>query len=745
MSDKKILLNLSNEFHNKQNLSGSKAAFGNSFYPREVTIQELVSHIRGGKAFTMCAFIHNIRRKDEFDRGWLLGLDLDEGTHSIQDLLEHSFIKQYAFLLYPTPSSTPEHPKSRVLFVLDEPVWSVQDWERLQGALLVHFEKLKPDPACKDAARLFYGSDLPGGAVNAEKVLPRDAINKLAKWQRTTVTANGDGHHPTVQQDGLTFIDLPADHDEVEFASRMTSKALPQRFVEDVEARLGIQGYKENGWSLPIRCPFKAHEHDDAAPATHWHETSKCLKCFKCGQTWNAKDTGAQLGIKLEDYLEKKPDDHGAYEHKPDDDELSMQVREVMGEDWAYFRSSWHQYQDGVWQTRKTIFRQVRQVLRSNRHRRVKVTTGRVEAVERMTMYDMELEDDDIVDDYPQYINLKNGLYNLDTHELEPHRRDVYVTCQADFAYDPDAICPVFTDWLLNMLITTDGETDLKLYGLLQEAMGYTLTADTSHRASFWLWGPSGSGKSTLLKVLRGLMEMYHEPLDLNQVGTNRFLLARVAGKRLVTFGEADANTRLADGIYKTLVDNAGDIVADVKNKEPIVFRPQCKVWWGMNNLPYVADRSGAVDSRVIILPMRNQVPKDQWDFELDRKLSEEHTGIFNFAIDGLKRLRQQGQFTTVPQIVEIMDDFKQYSDIYTAFLNDDEWCNREGQTPIKDLYQAIQAWSAENGIRFTATQPRIKREWERLGLEYCRTATSRFWAGVELTSYARRQIGKSY
>jgi len=437
-------------------------------------------------------------------------------------------------------------------------------------------------------------------------------------------------------------------------------------------------------------------------------------------------------------YVPAAPDER---ERTPDDDELGDIVIETVKPNHAFFRDTWHKYNSGYWQESKGINHEIIATLRANRWKGVRPSRARCSSVEFFVQVALELEEDSIVDNYPQYLNLRNGLFNLQDYQLEKHRKDVYITARCDFDFDKRAGAPNFRNWIASMLIKENGETDWQLVNLLQEAMGYSLTADTSRRVSFWVWGPTGSGKSTLLNILVALMESYHAPLDLNQLGTNRFLLARIAGKRLVTFGEADAQTKLADGMYKMLVSD-DIIIADVKNREPIEFVPQCKIWWGMNNLPYVADRSGAIDSRVIIIPMRQQIQRQDWDLELDNKLKNELAGIFNFALEGLQRLKQQGDFTRVPQVEAKRDEYRKSQDIYASFLEDEAWIKLEGKTEPTPLYKAFCAWAEDSGIKHHASRISIAREWERLSLDKTRALGVRYYNGVSLTYKAARAIG---
>lgn len=160
-----VTLNLSSAFHNKTNLSGNQAAFGSSFYPSQITLDELAAHIASGKAFTMHSFKSNRRVGSAWQSSQLIGLDLDDCPLSAAQIAELDEIKNNAWLVYPSPSSTPEKPKTRVLFVLPEAVTEPGRWQAIQLGLLNHFAELNPDKACKDLARLFYGSDRSGHIV----------------------------------------------------------------------------------------------------------------------------------------------------------------------------------------------------------------------------------------------------------------------------------------------------------------------------------------------------------------------------------------------------------------------------------------------------------------------------------------------------------------------------------------------------------------------------------------------------
>ncbi len=269
-----IKIGLSDAFHNKQNLTGKQSAFGNSFIPTETTVTALIDHIISGKAWTQGYFKSNSRRRDTFISSQTLSLDIDNGT-PFQDIMADDFVWNYAALVHPSPSSTPEYPKTRVVFILSEAVSNVDQWEAMQRGLLARFAMFDPDPACKDAARLFYGSTVPGECRNDDLRLPLAVAESL------------------INPDAPKHSDRSAHDAQVSIA-----------LVSAVEEALGVAGARLNprsGFTVEaVPCPFGNHEHDDKKPAAYWHGDKHFLHCFKCGKDYLTKDIAGVLGITVQ-------------------------------------------------------------------------------------------------------------------------------------------------------------------------------------------------------------------------------------------------------------------------------------------------------------------------------------------------------------------------------------------------------------------------------------------------------------
>lgn len=131
--------------------------YTHSFQKESHTLESLIKRITvDGCSF--CPVMRSSHRKaDNFISAQHIDLDDDRGTQesSLASLAADLFIADHAAFLYESPSSTPEKPKTRVVFILDSPLTTATDCRTAQEAMLWRFQGT--DEHVKDPARLFYG------------------------------------------------------------------------------------------------------------------------------------------------------------------------------------------------------------------------------------------------------------------------------------------------------------------------------------------------------------------------------------------------------------------------------------------------------------------------------------------------------------------------------------------------------------------------------------------------------------
>jgi len=420
--------------------------------------------------------------------------------------------------------------------------------------------------------------------------------------------------------------------------------------------------------------------------------------------------------------------------YKPTDDEIGDMLITLWDGNIRFFFGAWHEYAAGVWKPYPRLERAIWEKLKEIKITGIRPTASKVSSVEKYLQHYLAV-DDSLIDNQHEYINLGNGLFNVDTGKLEVHKRDAFMTSQLPFSFDDEADCPHFRKFLNESLVKSDGTPDFELQMLLIEAMGYSLTSNTDFRVSFWLVGESGTGKSVLINTLQDLAGNSHVTIDLDQLTQNPYQLADIAGKRVVTFTEPRANSVLADNHYKRLVSQDAIMARQIFGK-PFRFVPICKVWGAMNDLPRVIDRSDAIFNRVYIIPMNRAVAVDKRDPRLQEKLRAEMAGIFNMALIGLKRLRRAKAFSQSRQVEAARDEYKAENDTELAFIED--WCIRkpESQTNAQTLYDAYAAWCRRNGA-MAKSSVKVAKDWQRLGFRRHKTNRGIVYKGLELAEQA--------
>lgn len=433
---------------------------------------------------------------------------------------------------------------------------------------------------------------------------------------------------------------------------------------------------------------------------------------------------------------EQKPDGKG---WKPDDDQIALKLAPQLNNRVAFFHGDWKVYENGCWRKRNTneMRRYIRKELRGWREYGVAVSQHRIKSLTSMLEDDLFIPDDTVMEaqrGQSRFINLQNCLFNLETMQSEPHKPELYFTTQLDFAYDPSATCPTFKRFLEKSLVHP-GTTrhDGSLYRLLLQFLGYSMTADTKFKVSLWLIGAKDSGKSTLVNFLKLFMGNLHTTVDLTQLGTNRFLLSGIVGKRVITFTEGSSNTVLPDGLYKALTGGQDDLQVDIKNRDPITFRPVAKIVWAMNDgqMPSITDRSGATARRLILIPFNRTIPENEQDGNLEYKLYAERSGIFNEMLNHYKLLVQNGWFEHCEQSEVKKREYVLENDTEATYA-EEMWEKHESycmQSTV--LYKSYSQWCQDRGFH-PKNFNKVAQEWRRLGLKSKKSDVV-YWHGARL------------
>lgn len=348
--------------------------------------------------------------------------------------------------------------------------------------------------------------------------------------------------------------------------------------------------------------------------------------------------------------------------------------------------------------------------------------SGDVEAVvrARLTQADHREAPFSITDvDSPagHHISLQNGILDVealirgDEQAFRALSPDWFSTNALPFYYNPQADCPRFLKFLEEIF-----EGDRERVMFVQEFIGWLCVYDYSFQNALILSGDGANGKGVLSKVIEALLgedNVSHVPLE--RFG-QRFQLAPTVGKLLNMAPEMSTIDKSDEEQLKSIT--GGDRISiDVKHKAGLDVKMTARCVFSTNSIPPFFDRSGGLRRRLIILPFNRVVPEAERVLHLERQFFPELAGIFNWAVNGLKRLRERGRFE-VPQVSQVaVEEHMKTSNPALTFLEDE--CERKEDVAIgaMSLYNAYVKWFKEQGHsrHIQLSQPQFAAEVARV------------------------------
>ncbi len=335
----------------------------------------------------------------------------------------------------------------------------------------------------------------------------------------------------------------------------------------------------------------------------------------------------------------------------------------------AYTADTLYVYQDGVYMPYgvDVVARRAKELLGEEfRENRVKETVYHISV-------SCGRRPEELNRDANRYITVLNGRYDWIEGKLLPHDPEALTTLQIPVTYDPNATCPVIDKFFRDVL-------PADAVPLVEEMFGYAMIPDTRFEKAFMLTGSGSNGKSTLLKLMETFIGSSNiSKIPLQELDENRFKRADLFGKLVNLFADLDARALRSSSYFKTVV--SGDSIdAERKNRDPFYFRPFARLIFSANEIPRSRDKSFAYYRRWAILPFPNQFTGEDADKALGSKLvkPEEISGLFLRAVDGLRRLFANEEFTMPESVREALHRYQIANDSARAFL--EECCEEAGR-----------------------------------------------------------------
>ena len=294
------------------------------------------------------------------------------------------------------------------------------------------------------------------------------------------------------------------------------------------------------------------------------------------------------------------------------------------------------------------------------------------------------------------YIAFRNGIYNITNENLQPFTPDIVILNKIDWNYNADAY-DANVDKLLNRLACGDKA----VRDLLCEVIGYCFYRRNELRKAFILIGEKQNGKSTYLKLINYLLGKDNVTnLDLAELA-QRFKPAELFGK-LANIGDDIGDDFIQNpAIFKKVV--SGDPVnVERKGENPFNLKNYSKFLFSANNIPRIKDKSGAVISRLVIIPFNARFTSDDPDFDpyIIYKVTTEQAMeyLIKLGLEGLKRVLKAYMFTENESVKTALKEYEENNNPVLLFLKELDITDIVNKT-TRDLFSRYQLFCAENNF----------------------------------------------
>lgn len=330
-------------------------------------------------------------------------------------------------------------------------------------------------------------------------------------------------------------------------------------------------------------------------------------------------------------------------------------------------------------------------------------------------------------------LNLENGTLDLNSGMLRDHNKDDLLTRLAPVTFDPQATCPRWERFILEIM---DGATDLAEF--LKRLLGYGICGDTKEQVWCFFWGKGANGKSTLLETLSHVIGDYSmnagsETFIETARGSIRSDLARLKGARLVTSSEPKIGKFDAE-VLKAFTGEEMLTARFLYQKE-FDYHPEALLCFASNHRPAVRDTSHAFWRRLLLIPFVRQFSDEERDPKLRETLRSEASGILNWLIEGCLEWQSRG-LNPPASVIEAVKDYRLDTDILGDFIEITCTLNPAAQIPRQALYATYQGFCEDHGIRRPMSQRSFNENLlSREGITYARVGTAKVhvWKGIGL------------
>ena len=345
---------------------------------------------------------------------------------------------------------------------------------------------------------------------------------------------------------------------------------------------------------------------------------------------------------------------------------------------------------------------------------------------------------------YSEEIPLMNGILNIKTRELTEFNPKKIFFNKLPIKYNPQATCPNVEEHFKTILKREEDAT------VMFEIFGFFLYKEYFIEKAIMFVGDGRNGKGKTIELMKrflGIDNCASVPLNvMNDLSS--FRVWDLFGKMANLAGDVSSTALKETALLKQTVGR--DLIgADRKNKTTVNFVNYAKHVFACNELPKVYDFSRGFWTKWILFEfpytfVQEEIYNKLQDTKNYRKMNPfiierltteiELSGLLNKALDGLKTILKNKDFSYSIGVDEIKKFWVRKSDSFTAFAMDHLEESDEGSITKQNLRKLFNKYCKKHKIK-GASDRNIKVVLEEMYGATDRQLNDgiRVWEGVKL------------
>lgn len=290
-------------------------------------------------------------------------------------------------------------------------------------------------------------------------------------------------------------------------------------------------------------------------------------------------------------------------------------------------------------------------------------------------------------------INLKNGVYDINSQKLLPHDINYGFDYCLNFNYiTPDKRQLTTYGYYLNSSVGAENAESIRIL------IGYALSSITDVKKAVIIVGAPHSGKSKILDVIeRAVGTEYVRTNPFHKIGSEQAVASYLGGARVNLSRDVKIGAIREDEGFKSVI-SCEPINGRLLYQNSRTVTPRVRCIAASNSVPHFKNPDDASLDRLILIKIKGY--KGKIDHQLPQQLYSEVDSICSEAIDTLKGFVQSNyDFMLSEESLELLKHEKAKLHTVESFLDENYQKDANGRVSSVVLYEQYCSWCRQNGF----------------------------------------------